>query len=331
MEIQSVIRELLHNNNFISLPGIGSFVKVYEQARLSADGNQFIPPKQTVTFDTSRTFNDEAIELYLQSKEGLSPSESTEKVNIFIDKLKTQLSSGEKVHFESIGDLKMDKKGKIELILVPNDELASDTYGLNPVELPFPIQKSGNQESSTIDKHKPVKQMPRKVLAGIFTAVIIIGIFLLSIWFFVPELRFGRTTSKEYLQTKNEVAETKKEPVSEDLNSLVDDTVNTEKNAELIVKSVDTKTDKKQALYYQEPKPQDKKTYYIISGSFTNIENAQKHYDLLLSKGHRPEIIQGNGNYRVSLVKFSDRNRALSELERLRQQNPNQSIWLLGL
>jgi cell division protein FtsN len=98
-----------------------------------------------------------------------------------------------------------------------------------------------------------------------------------------------------------------------------------------IVKSVEVKSSKKQALFYQEPKTPDNKTYYIISGSFISEENAQKHYDKLVGMGFKPEIIKGNGNFRVSMVKFNDKNRALNELERIRLQKPNESVWLLGI
>jgi hypothetical protein len=61
------------------------------------------------------------------------------------------------------------------------------------------------------------------------------------------------------------------------------------------------------------------------------MDNAQILYNKLLNAGNKPEILKSDGHIRVAHSKFTDRNRALRELERLRQEKPTESVWLLGL
>ena len=76
MELQKLIKLLLATNNFVSLPGLGSFIVTYKPAQLSADSQTFKPPKEFIRFDTSRTFNDEALENALVDSYGFSKTDS---------------------------------------------------------------------------------------------------------------------------------------------------------------------------------------------------------------------------------------------------------------
>lgn len=327
-----MFKELLQTNDFVSLTGLGSFVKSYESAKLSPDGKTFFPPSQKVNFDISRTFNDEALAHFLEQKRNLSTSAAAEVVNIFISDVEQQLNSGKVVSFDNLGSLKKNDQGVLVFTQVHEDSLASDTFGL--VSIIIPKEKEVKQQSISLGSAKKSSQKTpnsKMVVFGISAAILIIVAFSSLLFLLIPDLRFWTSkTEKPIVQTTTKLEES---PVSEDVkiaNAPADSSQATTQ-ADHIVKSVDIKTDKKQALFYEEPKTQDNKTYYIISGSFTNIENAQKHFSKMQSKGYNPEIIMGNGNYRVSMIKFTERNRALNELERIRLQCPNESYWLLGL
>ena len=72
------------------------------------------------------------------------------------------------------------------------------------------------------------------------------------------------------------------------------------------------------------------KSFYIIAGSFTSEVNAQKFLSELAEKGYKPTLIPRNKLYSVSLYTFSNRDRALRELERLKSEQTFEKLWLLS-
>ncbi|HQE54053.1 MAG TPA: hypothetical protein PKV45_03410, partial [Tenuifilum sp.] len=70
------MQKILQTNDYVSLPGLGSIVRKYESAQLTNDGKTLLPPKEYFVFDPNRTFNDEALENYLEASYGLSKSEA---------------------------------------------------------------------------------------------------------------------------------------------------------------------------------------------------------------------------------------------------------------
>lgn len=342
MELKKVIKELLTSHNFISLPGFGSFVQSFEPAKLAADGKSFLPPKQTVSFDLNRTFNDEVLELYLQDSLGVTRSEAEEQVKSFVDDVQGTIDRGQEVEFDSVGYLKKNEVGQVVLIPKDDFERISATFGLKEVtaaEKIKPTTKANTKPKHTpkpnvaVPKPKQSTKVKRSTIAiATFVAIIFLGILVGGAFYLFPELRFWTKTStlavnENSNQTVDDIASNGIQDVDASITSENIDSLKAIEAADEVI----LETDKKSALYYEEPVVQEQRTYYIIAGSFAKIENAQVLFTSLEQKGHKPEIINSDGRFRVAISKFSDRNRALRELERLRREKPNEQVWLLGL
>ncbi|NOU18546.1 MAG: hypothetical protein HOO91_13405 [Bacteroidales bacterium] len=332
MEINIVIRELLAKHNYISLPGLGSFVQTYEPAHPSADGNSFIAPKQTVTFDDSRTFNDEAIENYLCEKTGISHSNASELLAEHVKKINEYVNSGKEFIFENVGVLSRDKKGKIRFEQAKELDIAISTYGLKDIVVSktnFKVDKpKAKTDSQSIpakaEVHPYKKSSTPKILIGvsIFMAIAVLS----SMFILIPDFRFWKKAgeSSNSLTTTDTL---KKVDTNLTQTSVVkNDTVNSK-----IDKTITDNTVKKTALYYKEPIIQENKTFYLIVGSFGKLENARKLAEKYYQKGFKTEIIQANAMYRVSINKFTDKNIAVSEFNKFHNNNPDVSAWLLGI
>lgn len=336
LELNKVIKELLTSHNFISLPGLGSFVQSYEPAKLAADGKSFSPPSQSVSFDLNRTFNDEVLEVCLQDKLTISRTEAAEMVKSFVDETKEKIEKGQKVDFDSVGYLSRNEVGQIELVQADELERVSSTFGLQKVTAIEKRKPETHAKPTHIPKSTTVSSKPKvvkkvkgsTVFIAVLAAVIFLGIIVSGAFFLFPDLRFWEKSSTIALTTDTNQP---KAEVDHDVDTTTIteaiDTVQTTDISQVVVAA----TDKKSALYYEEPVAQDQKTYYIIAGSFAKIENAQMLFNSLEEKGHKPEIVNSDGRFRVAISKFSDRNRALRELERLRREKPNDQVWLLGL
>ena len=360
LELQKIIQELLVNNDFVSLPGLGSFAQNYHPAKLQPDGKTFSPPKQVISFDTTRLFNDEAIEQHLQQELNISHEKAVEMVKVFVDEVKQSLDKGYSIHFDKVGDLKRSDSGSIVLQEVDDNEKVSSTFGLQTVDAKELEPKVVEQPKIT--QKPPVEKVPQKTtvvrakptarssetssikwVIGAVAAIAVVAILASGTFFLVPELQFWKEVEKpqltqaqisdKELEATVETEQIYKKTETDDLqDAYLDDPMKTDKPEEepsVSVLAIDT--DKRSALLYEEPTRQDFSSYYIIVGSYEKMENAQIHFNNLKGQGHSPEIIKSNGRYRVSLSKFSDRNRALRELERLRREKPTESVWLLGL
>ncbi len=343
MELNQVIQELLASNDFISLPTLGSFVQHYEPAQLSTDGTSFQPPRQVVTFDLSRTFSDGLLENYLIDSKGITALEASKQVANFIDKIKNDLNSGMAVAFDHVGVLKKDSQGIITFEPEVESKRISSTYGLKAIKVegktstpiaPKPTLTPYQPKATPTHSVGPIG-LPLILAASAMTVLMLIS----GLMFFIPELRFWREAAivvesdiKPDYVIDNTVAlsqpssvpiDTAGQEIAADNNTTAETTPVQEKVA--------ITTDKKRALYYEEPVKPDDKTYYIIAGSFESADNARVLAASLTKSGFTPEILLSDGRYRVALSKFTDRNRALRELARLRGQKATESVWLLGL
>ncbi|MHC1703647.1 MAG: SPOR domain-containing protein [Tenuifilaceae bacterium] len=335
MEINLIIRELLAKHTFISLPGIGSFIQKYEPAHLLGDGKTFAPPTQLISFDVSRNFNDEAIENFIVEKLKVDHSRATELVNEFINSVNQDLSSGKEVNILNVGVLTKDKNGQISF--TQSQDLASSTFGLKE----FAIETTASEKSKVVKKEekKPIpvikpqkKSNTTKILVGI-AAILAIAV-ITTTFILIPELRFwnkltesSELSSTPVVQTKTDDSNPKEETITPiSIQENIKDTIKLKVN-----QTITDKNEKKAALYYEEPKPQENKTFYLIVGSFGKMENAQKLSENYSQKGFNTEIIEGNNMFRVSLLKTLDKSEALRELNKFRSENPNEAVWVLGI
>lgn len=72
-------------------------------------------------------------------------------------------------------------------------------------------------------------------------------------------------------------------------------------------------------------------TYFVIVGSFSQLENAKNSRETLLSEGFTPIILHSEtGNYRVCINSYKNENEARRRVSQVRQAFPKYSdIWLL--
>ena len=103
-------------------------------------------------------------------------------------------------------------------------------------------------------------------------------------------------------------------PVLPEINSKTEITVRTES-----VKPVDSSV--KTTMY----------GYYVIIGSFRNLENARQYNTDLLKKGFTPEILENeNGLFRISVGGYNEESAARARIAAIRTTyREHEDVWLL--
>ena len=371
MEFASLIQILLAKFEYVSLPELGSFVKRYEPAK--KEGEKFYPPREYYIFDTSRTFDDEALQNYLVEEKGFDLSDAAAKVKEFATSVRENLNKGIEVHFPGIGDLTKDAENII--LKLDEDKIASDTFGLDVVEFDFtekseskptehkevekssvvkpPVTEKPQKAETPIPVREPAKT-PVKVTSGKNTSTIVVPIVVIvaiiaitAVVWLVPDLHFWRyinlnptenvaKVEKSELKTDSVISSTIDQPISSidssELTQPSDTTASdapTHETQSNISEKLSATTNQKLALSYieQTDKAGD---FYIIIGSFSQQQNAQQLVNKYEAKGYKPFIVSSGSSYRVAVYHFTNHDRAMRELERLKAQNDFNQIWLLS-
>ncbi|HUX53868.1 MAG TPA: SPOR domain-containing protein [Williamwhitmania sp.] len=326
-----LIAELLRRNNRVSLPGLGAFVAKYKPAIIDEATLVITPPTKEISFSKEETWNDKLLENLVAEQEGLTPETAAIAVGELVEQIKETLDNENKYIIEGLGILVKDG-GDFSFKIEEGLNLLPDAYGLESIVL----QKNSSEKETASEKPKEISPKPNLVPpARIVTrkggssviwvaAISLIAIACMVLWLFTDIFTPQQVpTSPMVSQAQPAIDSTAQDSIAADTSEKA--------NVEEVI---NTQTEKKKALYYEEPKSSAnaEKVFYIIAGSFTKERNAERLKSSLEKKGFKPEILTVDGPvYRVSMFSFTNRNRALEELARLRDENKQMNIWLLGL
>ena len=356
LELGKHIADLLREHNRVSLPGIGAFVGNYQPARLNEDTFELAPPYKEITFSKDETWNDELLEKLVARVEEISDDEAKRMVAEAVAFIVAELNKNESCDLPGFGRL-VKEAWRITFEIEEGLNLLTDAFGLETISVPIPAIQPEKKKAETVEtakaaqpKHvqptvktkaapvapKPTNAVKKKslfpwIFSSLFLIIVILGAYLYIDGFF-------SSNTSVAIQPTLVVADSIQTTTNEPGDTLIEnytDTIEADTSEQKIVaETIDSKTEKRKALYYEEPKSENsgKKTFYIIAGSFNKMENAEKLKQSLIKEGYKPEVLTVDGPiFRVSMYSYTNKNRALQELSRLRDQNKERNIWLLGL
>lgn len=321
MKIKIYIKELLFNNQGVVIPGLGGFVSEYEPAAFDVSKNKFLPPSKKITFNPEYSYHDTLLIDFVAKKEKISADQSKKLIDEFVKDTKYKLRKGEKVVFPEIGTI-WQKKAQIHFEQNKESNLLTDSFGLKSIKAKQP----------TPEAIKPAKKQKKshKKLIIITSILFIAALGITSIWYFsdgFSDLDF-MAISKQKEQDK---ADNKLKEITE---RKLDSIAKADSLKAIIVHSIDNNTDKKDALFYEEPTEQEIEQKYtqfhIIAGSFKKMANAEKFSTEIKNKGYNPQIIKSEENLiRIAIYSYTDETEALKQLYKLRETSEINSVWIL--
>jgi len=346
------IANLLREHNRVSLPDFGAFVGTYKPAILNEETLELAPPHKEITFSKDETWNDELLENLISKVEEVSIAKAKKAVAKAVAEIVAELQENGTYAFPGFGQL-VKKGWSISFRIEEGVNLLAEAFGLETIGLPnrtIPQEKKKMEtpKAASSAPIQPQSTKPASVAAPTAASKLPhnsgkpkskIGWVLLGLFAVIAAL-VGYLYYDDFFTTKADsiqpvTANSSTEPLDTTLTENYTDTIDSDTTINKVVaEEIDNQTEKRKALYYEEPKSASDgvKTFYIIAGSFNRMENAEKLQKMLVKEGFKPEILTVDGPiFRVSMYSFTNRNRALQELARLRDQNKERSIWLLGL
>ena len=325
LDIKKHIKELLIENQGVVIPGLGGFVAEYEPAAFDVSENKFLPPTQKIHFNPEYSFNDNKLVDFIAQKEKIDTDKANLHLKEFVTEVKKQLKAGQNVDFPEIGTLHRNPKGNILFTWDKRSNLLAEAFGLKDLTTK-PIEQPTRPTVAVKKKSKPGK----KILIAFASAAAFLLIIALS-WYFTDGYKnFDFIVSKKTIPKENNAVKNLKS------KNYLDSIARSDSIKAVINQTIDVTTNKKEALFYQEPETKPAKEqqqfhqFHIIAGSFKKMENAEKFCDDLKAMGYEPEIIVSDKNLlRISIYSYPDEISALKQLYKLRETSEIKSVWIL--
>lgn len=299
MLINSLIRFILQENSFVSIPSIGSFLKDSTPSRIDTRLHLLTAPEERIGFTTERKFDDGSIVHYLCTHLGIPEKEAQQALLKWLNSTNQRLKNGERVDFEGIGQL-YRKGDAIIFTQYTGEKQELGTFGYLRVSMP-----------DMLTKKRQSGKGKRGVAMAITLPIAIVGVGIgIAYWAYQDKestpIPPNTTSQHREQETMLEEDSTEVTPYSQ----------------------IERNHEQKMALTPTTP-AERKSVYYLVAGSFAERTNAEKLFHQLRWEGYNPELININGLYRVSLAHFYDKNQANIELAQLRKKTGKEGMWLL--
>ena len=299
MLINSLIRFILQENSFVSIPSIGSFLKDSTPSRIDTRLHLLTAPEERIGFTTERKFDDGSIVHYLCTHLGIPEKEAQQALLKWLNSTNQRLKNGERVDFEGIGQLY--RKGDA-IIFTQNtgEKQELGTFGYLRVSMP-----------DMLTKKRQSGKGKRGVAMAITLPIAIVGVGIgIAYWAYQDK---ESTPIPPNTTSQHREQETMLEEDSTEVTTY---------------SQIERNHEQKMALTPTTP-AERKSVYYLVAGSFAERTNAEKLFHQLRWEGYNPELININGLYRVSLAHFYDKNQANIELAQLKKKTGKEGMWLL--
>ncbi|MFA9371034.1 MAG: SPOR domain-containing protein [Labilibaculum antarcticum] len=311
LDVSKYIKELLFIHDCVILPGFGGFVANYKPANIDDNLNVGFPPSKAIGFNRNLSKNDGLLINRLAESENLSYSEAEKSVQFFTEDIGVRIQRGERVNLAQLGCFYNDRRHN--LLFEPSKELnyLADAFGLEQLELPKLSVLGAEKNNPVVISQTKVRSLftAKRLWYAAAAIPFVLTIALLPM---NSERSFlGNEASMGMIESKKEITEkmVQLKPVISPLE-------------ELVAFEPKIKLDTKVNLV-QEGK------FYLISGSFSSIQNAQILKQELVSKSYPALIIKNKNLYSVAINQFEKRADADSFKKKVIGKNPKAFCWVL--
>ena len=360
MKLEKYIRLLLPEHDTVIIPGFGAFVTHYKPAEHDEDSAGINPPSKTVEFNSKIKNNDGLLVGTIAEKEGISHFEALQKIEKERDSMLYKLDKGETITLAKIGAFSYDSHHEIQFKATESGNLLLDAYGLEPATLkageivPEETEDTGKEQENpepvlsgeTPDERKHQNESTEippaeeeTVTSGfsdndsggkkyrgwvwfllILIPLVVAGIFLLQ-------------KEKEKEAPKFQIT---REPISNDSLAAEKEPVlktDTEAIDTLQKAPADTflqETEKPEdSINYITPDPSK---YYLVSGSFTQKENADEFLLKLQNQGYDAFHLGKQGKfYIIGIGIYEKEHAAFAAQYDFLEKYPESGVWVYNV
>jgi hypothetical protein len=306
------IEELLYRYNCVVVPEFGAFLTQNKPAYIHRATNTISPPAKLISFNEQLSSNDGLLVSYMASAEEFSYEEMLKNVLEESKHWKQQLHKGERLTLDNIGELWLNREGKIQFQPAKKVNYLTSSFGLSSIITSSITREVLKEEVVELEEKIPFIITPEERSKGSYREVLkYAAVVLLAI-------STGLTGFKLYNQTLSDQQMVHQQAQEIVAKNIQEATFFNSKPFELPVLSIDV--DKKEVG-----------RHHIIAGAFRFRENADKKIRQLRNKGYQADYLGQNkfGLHQVTYGSYQDPKEALKILKQIRQTDSSDA-WLLS-
>lgn len=304
MGISAYIPELLEENEYVIIPGLGAFISTYQPAKFDGESNILLPPSRLFSFNPDLRVDDGILQHYLVQRMKITHSQAHKLIEQYSDDIVYHLQSGEPVVLDKLGIL--SKPGNT-IHFEPENRKGTlvEAFGFDPVEAVPAGGDDGKPVSPEITTEAG-KQRNKKWLIGLllFCVLAVAALIVTQL----PSEVGKEPDKKEAVPGKEMAVPSAKEAVAPgDSSALKQEGV-----AEDIISH-----------------GLENGLFYLIGGSFQSEKNADEYLLQMKSRGYQPVALGKAGRYfLVAIESYATESEALTALNRLNNTNPESGYWI---
>lgn len=338
MKLETVIHTILQTKNFITIPGLGSFVSQYQPARIiQSDYVKFLPPQKILAFNTLLQHDDGVLVSVLEHEYKLTKEQARKEVDTFVNTTKDILQTTNIVNLQGIGTLYYNHHA-IEFEPA-NQKVSTQAYGLTDFSVHILPQESRLKEY--VEKKKTNLPLHKKIIKTTFIlSPVIFGALLIPNIIHAPHMTsiislFRDTDAYVDFSIPRKpipVLEYKKtEPIESYQHQQTASNQSTIEHATQEKNTIQAATQIKQTkqLHVQTNMPIEQRVqYYIIVGSYSSEKNAKIQVSKLKDTFSNAGIIKKDGKIRVYVETAFSKEVVKQSLETIQKQEPYKAAWI---
>ncbi|MCW5514607.1 SPOR domain-containing protein [Muriicola sp. Z0-33] len=308
------IQELLYRYNCVVVPEFGAFLTQMKSAVIHKSTNAFSPPSKIISFNEQLISNDGLLVSYMANAEGVSYEEMLKKTLESAKVWRKKLKIGERLELPNIGELWLNREGKIQFQPSYKVNYLTSSFGLSSF-VSLPVTREVLKETVTeLEEKIPFIITPEQRKRSNFRPYLkYAAIILLALSTGLTGFRFyNETTVNQQL-----AREDAQEVVSKNIQEA------TFFNADPMVLP---------ALELEVTKKVVGRQHHIIAGAFRMQKNAEKKVKQLHRRGFDEATYIGTNAYglhQVTYASFTDPKEALTTLRKIKR-TISSDAWLLS-
>ncbi|MBT8180240.1 MAG: SPOR domain-containing protein [Eudoraea sp.] len=312
MGIENHIQQLLYRYNCVVVPDFGAFLTQMKSASIIKSTNTFYPPSKRISFNEQLSSNDGLLVSYMANAENKSYEDMLKYTLDVAKTWKKQLHSGERLKISSIGELWLNREGKLQF--QPSNEInyLTSSFGLSSFVSPVVTREVLKEQVEELEEKIPFIITPEQRSKSSFRPYLKYAAILLL------ALATGMTGYRFYGEMVN-----KKQIVLEEAQSLVSKNIQEAtffNSKPLELPELKLNVTKKSTG-----------NHHIIAGAFRIRQNADKKVTYLRKKGYDARYLGVNsyGLHQVTYGSYENPEEALIFLRQVKRTE-SEDAWMLS-